>query len=438
MALHKLSPGQKVIASLCELGEALGYLTKTEALIEDRATGPAVDVGWYSDENQNYPLIIFEVESVASNSMANNATKVYGQPSQHFARPHCFFHLILRSGDETSRIDSLRNIFGSHNYTAMQLSDATATGFLKDILQNHRRIRGDLNLAYFLWALTRFPFASDVKAVIDYAADLNFQGYYLDSLAALAREHEDKCGLYLHNLNERVINTRWAGTDGGYTAYMGAMWAEPIEIAMLAAGGLLHIGDAMQRLVEWQENPKFGLARITAAPHVLGRSRAYDEFILGVSGAFWGLLAALFIAHPEALNYISMEAAKIAIQLSDATPEFWLHSYAWSLNITASAGDYDLFDELRQIANTRGGVPAEALYCPLFVVSPDDDNRWRSSIQKDIQAVPSMSDFIEQRKMRYQSVEPISPVRVAAGVITSEDLAPYASPIISLLSRASW
>ena len=87
MPQHKLEAGKQIIQAVAQLGRALGYAVRTEMPVEQRPRPPAVDVAWFADDEQRYPLMIFEVESAATNAMANNPAKVFGQPSDQFERP---------------------------------------------------------------------------------------------------------------------------------------------------------------------------------------------------------------------------------------------------------------------------------------------------------------------------------------------------------------
>lgn len=80
MPKHKLSAGKEVIDVLCSLGRALEYVASAEHPVARTARPPAVDVAWLRDDESRYPLMIFEVETSASNAMSNNPTKVFGQP----------------------------------------------------------------------------------------------------------------------------------------------------------------------------------------------------------------------------------------------------------------------------------------------------------------------------------------------------------------------
>src|SRR5437588_10321953 len=101
---HSLPAGRSMIGGIAALGEALGYIARREHPVEEgRSNPPAVDIAWFSDPDDAYPLFIFEVESRATNSIANNVVKVFGQGSDAFEKPLFFFHVILESPIESSR-----------------------------------------------------------------------------------------------------------------------------------------------------------------------------------------------------------------------------------------------------------------------------------------------------------------------------------------------
>ena len=151
MPRHSLHTGIEIIDGLMRLGVALGYVAETERPVErGRPSPPAVDVAWMRGEGQNYPLMIFEVESRATNSAANNPLKVYGQPTDQFEKPLFFFHIFVTAGPETTRIENLRYHYGSYNYRAYKLDEGGGGNLLKDILSQHRRLFRQLSLSLLL------------------------------------------------------------------------------------------------------------------------------------------------------------------------------------------------------------------------------------------------------------------------------------------------
>jgi len=145
MSLHKLKPGVDLIEGIAALGTALGYHVKKEFLIRKESHAPAVDVAWLRDENQNFPLMIFEVETAAGNTIANNAVKVLGQPTTEFEKPLFFFHLVLKAGRKNSRIEALTSAHGTDNYRIYSLDQGDKEKLLFDILSQHRRLTNKLS-----------------------------------------------------------------------------------------------------------------------------------------------------------------------------------------------------------------------------------------------------------------------------------------------------
>lgn len=122
MAEHTLPAGKQVIASLLKLGEGLGYHARAESPVIDGTSNlQANDVVWVTDRAQVFPLMLFEVESFASNSAANNAVKVWATKNIVFQKPLFFFHVFLTGGDDATRINDLVEEYGRHNYRAYRL-----------------------------------------------------------------------------------------------------------------------------------------------------------------------------------------------------------------------------------------------------------------------------------------------------------------------------
>lgn len=93
MSEHKLDKGKEVIEWIVELGETLGYFVQTEYPVakENKKNIAAVDVAWFSNQINNFPIFIFEIESRSSNAMANNPLKVFAQSNKQFEKPLFFF-----------------------------------------------------------------------------------------------------------------------------------------------------------------------------------------------------------------------------------------------------------------------------------------------------------------------------------------------------------
>jgi len=307
MSEHRLKTGKEIIEALAALGDALEYAVQTELPVEKRSGGAAVDVAWFAEDEQRFPLMIFEVESSATNSMANNPAKVFGQSSENFERSLFFFHIIVRSGSQTSRIEQLRGVFGQHNYRVYPLERETATSLIKDILQQHRRIRRSFRVgAVMVVLLNTVKLITDRLSILESAADLGLTGAYLEDLARLGRQGSEAEELFLIHLRHRIWDLRWPDTDIGYSAWMGSHWGFPIHLGILFAANSDLRTEVFARLRWWQEESSYASQ---IGPH-FGLSEDYDRFMLCVSGTLWALLAALMLQDRKATSYVAEQSIR--------------------------------------------------------------------------------------------------------------------------------
>ena len=145
MSYHILSAGLQVVEGLECLAEALGYTSVREHTV--RRAGAAVDLAWFAAGDHRVPLMIFEVESTASSSMANNAMKVFSQDVDDFVKPLFFFHILLGGGPDNERIAALQRTWGTYNYRVYRLNEQMEVRRLVlDVLGQHRRVSGALSL----------------------------------------------------------------------------------------------------------------------------------------------------------------------------------------------------------------------------------------------------------------------------------------------------
>ena len=418
MAQHRLTGARQVIDAVAHLGRALGYLVRKEAPVEQRPKPSAVDVAWFADNEQRYPLMIFEVESAATNTMANNPAKVFGQPPEQFERPLFFFHIILRTGTETSRLDNLRGTFGSHNYRVYRLDRGMATQLAKDVLSQHRRIRTTVDVGALISTVLDLPvLRADPSAILDHAAELGLHGAYLSDLAELAGVRSDAETLFLRHLRQRLVERRWPRIDTGYPTWLGQSWSHPIHLGLLNAARIVSGEQVLEQLRSWQEHSYF-MSQI--GPH-FGLSRDYDLFILGFSGTLFGLVAALMIDHLAAVAYIAQQLGHISGALASANRLAWLHSTVWGLHIAAATHNEELFDAFRAFANERGGVPACLLYSPPTHVSLDDDQDWHELAASTAKPVPMLRDFLRGRlKHLGPSNDDVSAIRLALAALVTD------------------
>ena len=207
MPPHPLASGRAFIAARGDRGAALGSAAEREAHVErGRPNPPAVDVAWQDADGRGDPLVIFEVESRASNAAANNVVKVFGQPTERFEKPLFFFHVFLTGGRDTSRLDGLNETYRLHNYRTYQLERGDATRLVLDVLTQHRRLAPRLSIARLAATLEAPGWTNmDLAAVLQHAEALGFEGAeggLLAEYAALGRTRPAFRSHYLRLLRE--------------------------------------------------------------------------------------------------------------------------------------------------------------------------------------------------------------------------------------------
>jgi hypothetical protein len=405
MSLHRLPTGKHLIAAVSGLGRALGYSVKTEYPVEVRPDAPAVDVAWFRDDENLYPLMIFEVESMATNAMAGNAAKVFGQPLESFERPLFFFHLVVTAGAST-RVDALRGTFGSHNYKVYRLDALNVlTELLIDILSQHRRVRGDIDVRRVLTSLSRFAdMQLDRIAVIEKAIDLGLRGAYLHTFARSALEGSDNRDLFA----ELLVRLQTSVVDTGYETYIGQSWHVPIELAILVACGRLAPQEGLDRLRTWQDNGA-GLTQI--GPH-FGLSYEYDEFIFCMAASVWTRVAAIAGTSQAIVRYVADQLVDLLDGMSRAKPGLSFYTAAWTLHVAATGGATEAYEKARRFVNRRGGISEAALIHPPALQWPNDDPEWPTFWLEKARPVPTLAAFRDLRALKTMAGPP-DPVTVA-------------------------
>lgn len=433
MTQHTLEPGKHVIEAIAQLGSALRYVVREEMPVERRPHPPAVDVAWFANDEQVYPLMIFEIESSATNAMASNPAKVFGQSNEKFERPLFYFHLIVHSGVDTSRVDALKGIFGSHNYRTYELDRGMGTTLVKDILSQHRRIQNTIDIRSILSILITSPeLDADAGVVLEHAATIGLRGAYLADAASLAAQHPEARALFLNHLRDRLVYRKWLNIDTGYRSWLGYNWSRPIHLGLLSATCPNDRASILEQLRLWQEHSSFMPSAI--GPY-FGLSQDYDHFIVGAAAGLWALVASLMLEQPEVLTYIAEQLTILVRGLEYARPFAWPYSVTWGLHVAATAGNSLGFDSMRSFANERGGVSSRILYDPPSFLYVDDDS-WHATITQSPELVPRLRDFLSRRVEAVRHTTRADPVDFVLSTLVDEE-GPYfdGSSLVRLLSR---
>lgn len=344
MSVHKLPAGLRILEGLECLAEALGYTSAREHTV--LGTGAAVDLAWFAAGDQRVPLMIFEVESTASASMANNAMKVFSQDVDHFVKPLFFFHVLLGGGPDNERIAGLRQTWGTYNYRVYRLNERMEIHRLVlDILGQHRRVNGALSLLRLDSALRQSLWTSvGIHEIFRSIEDLDFEVNYLGELAALSIGNSKLRPVLLERLREEHIAGK--GYPGSYGTYLGQHFAAILEVSLLVGEGAVPDEQGAHLLNTWQEASESGLRQI--GPY-FGLNRDYDEFIIGAAPLLLAVAAVLCRNRWQTKAWITQELDALIQGEDDAGVQTSYIGAAriWLLHLAAST--------LRDLSSIPGG-----------------------------------------------------------------------------------
>ncbi|MCB9355890.1 MAG: hypothetical protein H6575_15095 [Lewinellaceae bacterium] len=333
MPEHTLQKGIDFIDGLISLGEILGYYPKTEFPVEEgKRQGPAVDVAWFKEENQKFPLFIFEVESAATNSMTFNPMKVFSKENESFEKPLFFFQVILKKGEQSSRVSTLKKQFGTYNYRIYRLESEEKQKLIRDIIHQHRRISDAIDI----FILVEFFKESDwihidlndfIKLVINLEFEKN-NGGILNDLVKLGAKYEDLIPIvsdYIMKIQSDPIINQYRIN---YNTYIGSHWYYPIHLGIIycSTDELYWKLKSEEQLRYWQE--KYTYLKMIG-PY-FGRNRDYDDFLIWGAGGLLGVVAALFKDNSKMRNYLG----SILRNIIDSTgEEYKIPNLIWLFHI---------------------------------------------------------------------------------------------------------
>ena len=398
MGRHILKEGKKMIAGIVSLGNSLGYVVKEEFPLEKRPGNPsAVDVAWLSDEDHDFPLIIFEIESKVTSSIVNNPGKVFGQPNEHLEKPLFFFHIFIEGTKDSSKLENLHRLFGLYNYRTYDVSrDGEITRLAIDIMSQHRRLYRKLNLGDLIRTFDHEVWRSaDIEKVLISLEERRFTANYLKTYASFSFHNPDFIKHYLRFLELHVHSHPRKSILQEYGSYWGDMWSDPIHYGILIYSFPEKSAEYLQQLRNWQEKSTY-LTMI--GPH-FGLSRDYDEFILGLAPPFWAFLAALIKESSEGVEYIADQCQLILEDLKESAPRISFFTALWLLHIASSVSSNKHFEFARSLINDKGGISEDFLYDPPNSIPLEGDNdtesdkKWNKELQERRVNVPDMEEF---------------------------------------------
>jgi hypothetical protein len=417
MPTHQLPAGKSVIAALVGLGEVLDYRVEEEFLVQDE--GAKVDVAFLGEPGQRFPLMIFEVESRASGGMASNAIKVLGQTTDNFLKPLFFFHVVLSGRGSGSRIEPLQSLLGTHNYRLYLLQNGDITRLATEILDQHRRIRWNINLTSVLQQFLRQEWLGiDMNALCDAIERLDFDDDYVVAYAALAVHNPWFLSRLVDTIGSACCSEAPSLLRGAYPGYIGQT-VGPLLHSALLIWLRPELSDAsLNALRSWQEDSSY-MSQI--GPH-FGLNRDYDLFVLGVAPFIWAVASCLARDHQPTVDYIISQALKImdACDLRHA----WsggIPTAVWLLHVSASLGITNVYDKASAFIKSYGGLDEPSLYDPPLIVDFDED---QGLAQETPIVMPDIDDMRKTMKERLlNDGKRARPEQISLWLLTDPDLA---------------
>ncbi len=401
MGKHKLKKGLDIIDALLSLGKALHYAAIPEMPLEkNRKNAEAVDVAWMLEADQEFPLMVFEVESRTGNTIANNPTKIYGKTTVKFEKPLFFFHILIDSTSEASKVDVLKTLFGTHNYRIYELAhDGEINALMKDILSQHRRITSKFDLREFYSELNSSHWTGiDQSDILKHIETIGFEknrGQILPAYAAITADDSSCTKHFIRYLAFRDQQTPSYTEADQYPTYIGGTWHYPLHLAILG-----HISPDKEatkylaRLINWQEK-SYSFTQI--GPH-FKLSMDYDCFIVGQAGFLWAVMATLFAANSEAVQYISKQCLEIFESIKDKHKIFSFYTALWLLHIsTLTPKTTQTYELARDHINSNGGISASVLYYPPGIIYVEQPGNWLRE-EVDLIDVPEYDQFIMSKE----------------------------------------
>jgi hypothetical protein len=389
MPEHTLVPAKKIIDAISDLGRTMGYKVRCEWPIERTPkASAAVDIAWFAEEDHKFPLMIFEVETGATAGMVNNAVKVFSRPNEELEKPLFYFHVVLSAGVDNERIESIRRMFGTHNYRVYVLDKDEITRLAVDVLTQHRRIRATLDLRSVLARLTSELWSGiDLGAVLVAAEQLQFEVSYLQVYGERATSSLLLKQRYISFLRSIILRASVKPHDIEYERpFFGNFYVHPIHLGILAAASPEDGPQCFKLLRYWQLESSY-MSQI--GPH-WGLNRDYDEFVIGASPPLWALLAALFNNVPNAVEFIVDEMLKV---FSGLKPNFHgtLFSALWLLHVSGAGRLASAFDDMAHFINQRKVPQGLLLSPPPWIQLKDSD--WSGAAQGSFVPVSDMKTF---------------------------------------------
>ncbi|WP_288244665.1 hypothetical protein [uncultured Chryseobacterium sp.] len=418
MGKHSTEISLKLFDFLINLGNVLGYHTDTEYPMSENLFGSqAIDIAWFNNQENKFPLFIFEIESSSNNSIANNPTKIFGKDSKVFEKPLFFFHIIIDGAQNSEKYNDLIGLFGKHNYDIFRINNADIENLLIKIISQHRRIHNEINLLYVVRLINSFE---EIRSNIEFEVFLKNieklihenQLYQLGQVYAdVASRDKSFQEQYLKFLYRFFSNKQ--SFYLGYEEYSASIVGEFINLGLLYSqyGNEINNFDFINLLIDAQKTETF--SKIEYLP---GLNYDYDIFIQGHVAFYIALTFFLFEGNLIAQKYIIDIIIKIIRKLDVTEGFIFEYNLSWGLLMAASNHEFsENYEELKNLMNNRKGILNTILFCPTFI------NDHQELSDSKLILVPDRNKYVEIFKQEFIHLDIHNNINEIAIMSLSED-----------------
>jgi|GEM_PF-2691944 len=392
MPKHSKLEGVTLIAKFVALGQLMEYHVREEWLLEPNgSTSPAVDIAWFKDAEQTFPLFIFEIESAMTNSMTYNPMKVFTKPNEQLEKPLFFFQIVLSGGNNSTRVRDLKAQYGTYNYRIYNFSKNEFQQFLIDLISQHRRLTERFPISKFIDFVIQAGWTDiDVDAVIQHMEKIGVEkrsGLFLSSIVHLAAYYPallPVCTKCIERFQKEYYDDEW---NLIFHTFIGDKFFYPIHQGLIFHYNkdLYKKHKAFKDFQNWQEHN----AHIKMIGPYFGLSQDYDQFLIWGTGGYFTLLVLLFENNPGITIYICQELAAI---IRKSRPEYRIVNLAWLMHILPNNKDGEKLYRtlvLQAFAELKCFSIAHILNPPFL----NDSYEYETSFAQIKEACPSFEEF---------------------------------------------
>jgi hypothetical protein len=387
MGLHRTESSLEAIRFLLGLGEVLGYYVQDEEpMFSGDNQSPILDITWRKHKEDTYPLVIIEVETMSTKAATDNVVKLFGERSLVYPKPLFFYHVFVETPLESRRVETLRNLFGQHNYEAYSLIDPSShLKLVTNILEQHLRVFEKVQLLQLvdeIYCAEPFQITVDqiLRRLVEIGYDLRPESNFVSELETLVVAD---CDSGIQEFYQEYLPVFLSYENAPAQKYPPYCYEQPlfrtIHWSIILILGISFDHSKAFGMVQRCEEPKEGLWGHLLESYEFGQSMDDDERALSEWPLVFALLCLAFSETPYA-RYFSN---KLTCMLAAAREQLGfvpIHSLLWLAISAQLAQDEESYNFAKMVVDEQGGVPIELIRCPTlysgFPGNEDIDPDW--------------------------------------------------------------